>query len=64
METNQTQEANQVGKMVLEALLEQYPEDVPLPDRISVEQGTETQWACRVYHPGSQEFTGVIISLD
>lgn len=52
------------GVQVLQALIDHYPDDVPLPARITIEQGTELQWACRVYEPFGTGFSGQILTLD
>lgn len=49
---------------VLIALLDQLPDNAPPFERVTIEQGTEWQYAARVYRGGLGSFEGYVLSLD
>jgi hypothetical protein len=48
---------------VIEQLLDTVDGSEALPDKITLQQGTPFEWACRVYHPNGQDFDGYILSF-
>jgi hypothetical protein len=52
------------GSEVLRLLAHELNDLDWVPSRISVEQGTPYEWACRAYYPDGREFEGHLISFE